>query len=104
MSMEFTIGSVDNISFSNIAAKKALPKEKDNLFENFYNAALNVINETNNYQKAADKAQNDYVTGKTDDVLSVMMAQEKAYSTLNFTLQVTTKAVEAYREIMRMQI
>jgi flagellar hook-basal body complex protein FliE len=34
----------------------------------------------------------------------VLMAQDRAYSSLNFTVQVTNKIIESYREIIRMQI
>ena len=77
---------------------------KTNSFESFYNAYLNMIDETNTYQLQADQIQLDFAAGKTDDMLSVMLAQEKAYTSFNFTVQVTNKLVDAYREIMRMQL
>lgn len=76
----------------------------DNSFDSFYNAYLSIMNETNQLQIDADKIQVDYVTGKTDDMLAVMLAQEKAYSSLNFTVQVTNKIIDAYREIMRISM
>ncbi len=103
MNIDFAVGAIDNISFSSLPAKK-IAKQEEGLFEKFYNAALNVVNETNQYQKEAEKLQSDLAAGKTEDILAVMIAQEKAYASLNFTLQVTTKVVEAYREIMRMQV
>jgi len=77
---------------------------KTNSFESFYNAYLNIIDETNSYQLQADQIQLDYAAGKTDDMLAVTLAQEKAYASLNFTVQVTNKLIDAYREIMRLQI
>ena len=95
--------ALQNISFlpaqSEIAAG-----EQESSFEHIFQAALDVWNETNMYQVTADKTQLDFITGKSDNILSVMMAQEKAYTALNFTIQVTNKVIEAYREIMRMQI
>ena len=79
-------------------------KKTTSPFEQIFNAAMDVVKETNQYQLAADSAQIDFATGKTDDVLAVLLAQEKAYSSLNFTVQITNKIVESYREIMRMQI
>ncbi|MDR3240120.1 MAG: flagellar hook-basal body complex protein FliE [Clostridiales bacterium] len=73
-------------------------------FEGIYQAAMNVLNETNRYQKEADRIQLDFAAGKTDNILSVMLAQEKAYNSLNFTVQATNKIIESYREIMRMQV
>ena len=78
--------------------------EKYNSFSSYFDTYLNIINETNQYQLAADKLQVDFAAGRTDDMLSVVLAQEKAYSSLNFTVQVTNKVIEAYREIMRIQM
>jgi len=70
-------------------------------FDSFFNAYMNMVSETNNYQIASDQAQLDYAAGRTDDMLAVMLSQEKATASLNFTIQVTNKIIEAYKEIMR---
>jgi flagellar hook-basal body complex protein FliE len=75
-----------------------------NPFDSFFNAAMDALEETNGYQLTADKWQQDLATGQTTDILAVLLAQDKAYSTLNFTVQVTNKIIESYREVMRMQI
>ena len=74
------------------------------VFNSVLNAALSAVNETNRLQHAADALQLDLAAGRTDNILSVLMAQEKAYSSLNFTVQATNKIIESYREIMRMQL
>jgi flagellar hook-basal body complex protein FliE len=73
-------------------------------FDSIYQTAINLFDETNRYQKEADRVQLDFASGKTDNILSVMLAQEKAYSSLNLTVQATNKIIESYREIMRMQL
>jgi flagellar hook-basal body complex protein FliE len=73
-------------------------------FEYFFDSYTNLIAQTNDYQLAADRAQLDFAAGHSDDMLSVMLAQEKAYAALSFTVQVTNKAVEAYKEIMRLSM
>ncbi len=87
---------------TNTALKPAV--QKNSLFEDFYNAAIEVVDQTSNYILMSDKIQQDFAAGKTDDLLSVMMAQERANSSLTFTVSVTNKIIEAYKEIMRMQI
>ena len=74
------------------------------VFEDALSAARAVFNETNRLQKKADALQRDFAAGRTDDVLSVLLAQEKAYSSLNFTVQTANKVIESYKEIMRMQL
>ena len=79
-------------------------EETEGSFDAIFQSYLSMLSETSALQTAAEKAQLDFASGKTDDMLSVMLAQEKAYSTLNFTIQVTNKVVEMYREIMRMSM
>jgi flagellar hook-basal body complex protein FliE len=73
-------------------------------FGSVFQSYMNLFNETNVQQLSAEQLQLDYASGKTDDMLAVMLAQEKAYTSLNFTVQVTNKLIESYREIMRMQL
>jgi len=78
-------------------------KEK-NIFDDVFKAALTVFNDTNNFQKIADKTQVDFASGKHDDMLAVLMAEQKATASLELTVLVTGKVIEAYREIMRIQL
>jgi flagellar hook-basal body complex protein FliE len=73
-------------------------------FEMFFKAAMDALDETSKSEQQAQKAQLDYITGKSDDMLSVVMAEQRAYTALNFTVQVTNKIVESYRQIVSMQL
>ena len=73
-------------------------------FGSIFQAYLDLFNQTNDLQTQSQNLQLDYAAGKTDDMLSVMLAQEKAYASLNFTTQVTSRIINAYQEIMRMQM
>jgi len=99
---DYPLKGIGNISFRPQAEKRELATK--DVFETMFDAALSVLNETNDYQKTADSLQLDLASGRTDNILSVLLAQEKAYSSLNFTVQVTNKLIEGYREIMRMQL
>lgn len=103
MIVENNLLPIQNTSF-NPEKITRIDQETKGAFESFYEAAIDVVNQTNAYQHISDNKQLDFVTGKTDDFLSVILAQEKAYSSLNFTTQVTNKLIDAYREIMRMQL
>lgn len=78
--------------------------ENNPAFSDFLRAAFDTVKEVNKYQFAADEAQINFATGKDDNVLAVILAQERAFTSLNFTVQITNKIIESYREIMRMQI
>ena len=73
-------------------------------FTAFFNAALNMLNDTNIHQVEAEGMQLAFATGQMDDIIALQMAQDRAFTSLNFTIQVTNRIIEAYREIMRMQV
>jgi len=79
-------------------------EEQGGLFETFLNAAMKVYDQTSDRLLESEQLYVDLATGRTDDILSVVLAQEKAAASLNFTVQVTGRILEAYREIMRFQI
>jgi flagellar hook-basal body complex protein FliE len=70
-------------------------------FKKILESAINKVNDTVNN---AETLSNDFATGKTSDIHSVIIAAEKADIMLQLTTEVRNKIVEAYREIMRMQI
>lgn len=73
-------------------------------FDAFLQAILDNFNETNQDIQAQQQIQLDIATGMSDDILGMTLAMERATASLNFTIQVTNRLLEAYREIMRMQI
>lgn len=62
------------------------------------------IADTNTQQIQADKAIENLQTGKSKNVHETMIAMEKADVSLRLLVQMRNKAVEAYQEIMRMQV
>ncbi|MCL1989030.1 MAG: flagellar hook-basal body complex protein FliE [Firmicutes bacterium] len=79
-------------------------EEGRSAFDSALQAAMEVLGETNLRQIESDIAQVNFATGATNDMLDVILAQERASSSLSFTVQVTNRVIEAYREIMRMQV
>lgn len=62
------------------------------------------LEEVNNLQKAADQAILDVVLGKEENLHRAIIALEEANLALGLTVQVRNKVIEAYQEIMRMQV
>lgn len=52
----------------------------------------------------AQDMQQKLATGQIDDIHSVMIAAEKSDLALQFTLAIRNKVMDAYSEIMRMQV
>ena len=72
--------------------------------ETFKDILYKALHEVNQAQHRADDAVRRLATGETDNVHQVMVALEEASISLQFSLQVRNKVIEAYQEIMRMQI
>ncbi len=62
------------------------------------------IAEVNDMQVMADKAAQDFASGSNVSMHEVMIAMEKADLSLRTLASVRNKVVEAYQEIMKMQI
>jgi len=71
---------------------------------NFESLLTDSIKEVNNLQLEADKAIEELAAGKKENVHSTMIAIEKASVSFQLMMQVRNKIVEAYNEIMRMQV
>ena len=70
----------------------------------FQQVIAQAIDQTVQLQKASGDETKKFLTGETDDLHKVMIAGEKASLAFQLTLQVSNKMVEAYQEVMRMQI
>lgn len=62
------------------------------------------FNEVAESQRVADQTINDFVTGGDVDVHEVVIAAEQASLTLLLAIQVRNKAVEAFQELLRIQV
>ena len=72
--------------------------------ENFSNYFNEKLQEVNQLQKDSQKMTADFAVGKTDNIHQVMISAEKAKIAVNLTTAVQSKAIDAYKEIMRLQV
>lgn len=70
----------------------------------FADTLTEAIGKVNELQKDSDLKAQQLATGKTDDIAGVMLATEKADIALRTMVQVRNKIIDAYQEIMRMQV
>ncbi|PIQ97335.1 MAG: flagellar hook-basal body complex protein FliE [Nitrospinae bacterium CG11_big_fil_rev_8_21_14_0_20_56_8] len=62
------------------------------------------LKKVNDLQKQADVAIEEFAAGKTNNIHETMLAVSKADLAFRLTMQVRNKIVEAYQEVMRMQV
>lgn len=64
----------------------------------------NAFHEVNDLQLKADRSAEDFSVTDSDSIHKVVVDMEEAFLSLRFAMNVRNKAVEAYQEVMRMQI
>ncbi len=71
----------------------------------FAQMLMDVMKEVNDSQSKAAEMQTDLMTGRRPvEVHDVMIAMEKASTSMQLTMAVRNKLLEAYQELSRMQI
>ena len=75
-----------------------------NAQQQFADALKDAIANVNEQQNTSDMMTQKLISGGDVDLHEVMVAAQKASITLNTTIEIRNKAVEAYQEIMRMSV
>lgn len=94
-------GETGAISANPAGKKTVSPFEAQQKFAEVLKESLNKVNEA---QLQSDALTEKLAKGGNVDLHEVMIASQKASVTLSLTMEIRNKAVEAYQEIMRMQV
>lgn len=73
-------------------------------FKKVLDSAINMVNETNEYQHKAESEEIRFALGQAENTHDLQIAQYKASTAIQYTTAIKNKAIEAYKEIMNMQI
>jgi flagellar hook-basal body complex protein FliE len=95
--------SLSNNSININGTNNVESKNRNETFEKLFQSALSMVNETNNLTNTAEKAEISYALGLTDSTHDLQVAQQKANISLQYTVAVRNKVLEAYKEIMNLQ-
>lgn len=87
-------------SIQNIKPTAQSSKEGGSFLDHLQNS----IGDANKMQIEADKLSVDVATGKSGNLHEAMLAMSQAQLGFNFLVQVRNKALDAYNEVMRMQV
>lgn len=84
---------------------RVLPKEQEvEKNSSFSSHLFDALYRVSDLQKSAEQAGMDLLTGDLDDLHVLMIKTEEARIALQLTVQTTTKIIEAYQEMSRMQL
>ena len=98
------VQSLSDVSRYASSNAKVTQKEDGNRFDSFLTSAMNMVGETNQLTTAAEAEEIRYATGQSDNWHDLMVAQQKANVSLQYTVAVKNTALEAYRTLMNMQM
>lgn len=87
-----------------LGAGKPLAGTQDPSQKSFADTLKDAVGTVNQLQQVSDKKAQELATGKTTDIPDVMMAAEKADIALRMMVQVRNKIIEAYQDVMKMQV
>lgn len=93
--VESLVGSANKIS------KEASPAEAGKTFSDILKES---VDQVNTYQVQADTAIKELVAGRNKNIHETMLTIERADTSLKLMMQVRNKILDAYKEIMRMQV
>ena len=108
-----TLNSVENLSSvgsvgraaKNLSLNAQDPSTvKKSGFDTILNAAIDMYRETDSLQKSAESSEMSFALGYTDSIHDLALAQQKANISLQYTVKVTNTVVQAYKELMQMQL
>lgn len=99
------ISGIQNVSrYADNSMQTEKSKNTGVSFDSLLNSAMNLVKQTEDYSNAAEVEEIKYAMGQSDSLHDLMVAQQKANVSLQYTVAVKNTAVEAYRSIMNMQI
>lgn len=98
-----TSGAVREAAANSSIGKMAQEKP-DTSFDNIFRKAMENINTTNSYLSDMENEEIKWMLGETDNTHDLTVAMNKAATALQYTVAVRDKLLEAYKELMQIQI
>ena len=95
------IQSVPSIGNVSPAGQVGGAKPGSNLFSTVVDK---VVGQANQHLQSANQSVDKLAKGETDDFQSVVMSMAKADLSFRFVMEIRNKLMDAYQEIMRMQV
>jgi len=95
--------TINSLSSSEIAGIKASERVKESV-QSFQQVLKEFIKDVNELQLEAGEAVEKAITGEINDIHDVMIAVEKAKTSFELLMEVRNKMLEAYKELMRLQV
>lgn len=90
--------------FGNLSPDIINQNKKNNPVSGFADTFVNLVQEVNQNQQASTSAVQDFVSGKGIELHEVMIAGEKAKTSLELLMEIRNKTIDMYKELTRMPL
>ena len=99
-----SLGAIQTAAKNATAGVNTTSNESEDTFGAIFQTALDNINQTNSYLSDAENEELKFAMGLTQNTHDLTISLEKASTALQYTVAVRDKLLEAYKELMQMQI
>ena len=93
-----------SLTGSLVEKQDSLKTADGTLFGAVLNAAIDNIKTTNNYLSDWEDEELKFALGETENTHDLAIAMQKASTALQYTVAIRDRLLDAYKEIMQMQI
>ncbi|KDR95158.1 flagellar hook-basal body complex protein FliE [Peptoclostridium litorale DSM 5388] len=90
--------------FDSFANATAIQNKKNDLGGNFKEAFINALYSASELEQKQESLRVDFVNGELENMHDLTIATQKADIAIQTVAEVRNKVIDAYKEIMRMQI
>ena len=91
-------------TYSELSKKRVTPQSNVTSAKSFGDTLSDAIGKVNELQTEADIKMQKVATGESNNISEVMIAAERADIALKLMMSVRNKMIDAYQEIMKMQV
>lgn len=97
------VDSLSDVSRYGSTSDSAARVSGQGTFDDILSSAMQLVNETDQLSNQAEAEEVRFAMGETDSWHELMVAQQKANISLQYTVAVKNTAMEAYKSLINMQ-
>lgn len=98
------IQEIQNTKTNMVSSGTNRTEESGNAFSAIFEQMVNLVGDTDSLAAEAEAAEIDFSLGNADSTHEVTIAQQKALVSLQYTVAIKNALMDAYQEIMNIQI
>ena len=101
----YSLNGIDSDYLNSYATSRSIKTDDTAAsFDSVLSAVMGQVSETNELQNAAESEEIRFALGQSDNTHDLLIAESKASVALQYTVAVRDRALEAYNQIMQMQV